>query len=238
MAERRKDSKGRVLKENESQRSDGIYCYRWRTSDHKRHYIYAGTLEELREKEKKVQRDVSDGIRVDAQRVTLNDIYELWVVLKKGLKHNTFTNYQYMYNQFARNDIGNIKIVNLKRSDVRRFYNRLIDDKGLKIATIDNIHTVIHQVLDVAVDDGYLRNNVSDNALKELKMSRNLFTENRKALTLEEQRIFLEYLQKTPQYNHWYPVFAFMLGTGLRVGEATGLRWCDIDMENDSITPS
>jgi len=236
MAERRKDSKGRVLKENESQRSDGIYCYRWRTSDHKRHYIYAGTLEELREKEKKVQRDVSDGIRVDAQRVTLNDIYELWVVLKKGLKHNTFTNYQYMYNQFARNDIGNIKIVNLKRSDVRRFYNRLIDDKGLKIATVDNIHTVIHQVLDVAVDDGYLRNNVSDNALKELKMSRNLFTEKRKALTLDEQHIFLDYLRNTLQYNHWYPVFAFMLGTGLRVGEATGLRWCDIDFENNTIS--
>lgn len=84
MAERRKDSKGRVLKENESQRADGIYCYRWRTADHKRHYIYAGTLEKLREKEKAVQRDVSDGIRADATRVTLNDVFELWVTLKKA----------------------------------------------------------------------------------------------------------------------------------------------------------
>lgn len=54
MTERRKDSKGRVLKENEIQRNDGSYMYRWRTTDHKRHTIYAPTLEELREKEQKV----------------------------------------------------------------------------------------------------------------------------------------------------------------------------------------
>lgn len=37
MAERRKDRKGRVLKEGESQRKDGSYDFRWRTSDGKRH---------------------------------------------------------------------------------------------------------------------------------------------------------------------------------------------------------
>ena len=45
MTERRKDSKGRVLKENEVQRSDGSYMYRWRTADHERHTIYAPTLD-------------------------------------------------------------------------------------------------------------------------------------------------------------------------------------------------
>ena len=92
-----------------------------------------------------------------------------------------------MYEQFCREDIGQLKIVTMKRSDIRRFYNRLIDVRGLKIATVDNIHTVLHQVLDVAVEDGDLRNNISDNALKELKQSRNLFTEKRKALTVPEQ---------------------------------------------------
>ena len=57
MTERRKDSKGRVLKENESQRKDGTYCYRWRTSDHKRHVVYARTLDELREREEEGKRN-------------------------------------------------------------------------------------------------------------------------------------------------------------------------------------
>ena len=70
MAERRKDSKGRVLKENEAERDNGTYCYRWRTSDHKRHVIYAKTLGELREKEQAVNRDKSDGIRTGVQKTT------------------------------------------------------------------------------------------------------------------------------------------------------------------------
>lgn len=236
MTERRKDSKGRVLKENESQRKDGTYCYRWRTSDHKRHVVYARTLDELREKEQAVLRDKSDGIRTDAQKVTLNDVFDLWVQLKKGLKENTFQNYIYMYEQFVRDDLGLYKIVNLKRSDIRRFYNWLIDGRCLKVATVDNIHTVLHQVIDIAVEDGYLRNNISDNALKELKQSRNLFAEKRKALTVQEQQIFLDFLKSSTMYNHWYPVFALMLGTGLRVGEATGLRWNDVDLENNTLS--
>ena len=167
---------------------------------------------------------------------TLNDVYDLWVQLKKGLKANTFMNYQYMYEQFCKDDIGQLKIVTLKRSDIRRFYNRLIDERCLKIATVDNIHTVLHQVLDVAVEDGYLRNNISDNALKELKQSRNLFTEKRKALTVQEQELFVNFLKNNAQYNHWYPIFTLMLGTGLRVGEAVGLRWEDVDFENNAIS--
>lgn len=236
MAERRKDSKGRVLKENESQRKDGTYCYRWRTSDHKRHVVYARTLDELRKKEQAVLRDKSDGIRIDAQKVTLNDMFDLWVQLKKGLKENTFQNYIYIYNQFVRDDLGLYKIVNLKRSDIRRFYNRLIDGRCLKVSTVDGIHTVLHQVIDIAVEDGYLRNNISDKALKELKQSRNLFTEKRKALTIQEQEIFLSFLKSSNMYHHWYPVFALMLGTGLRVGEATGLRWNDVDFENNTLS--
>lgn len=236
MAERRKDSKGRVLKENELQRKDGTYQYRWRTSDHKRHSIYAPTLEELREKEQTVLKDKSDGIRTDAKKVTLNDVYDLWVQLKKGLKDNTFQNYKYMYEQFVRDDLGQRKITTLKRSDIRRFYNYLIDERCLKVSTVDSIHTVLHQVLDIAVEDCYLRNNISDNALKELKQARNLFTEKRKALTIQEQEIFLDFLRKSNMYRHWYPIFALMVGTGLRVGEAVGLRWNDVDFDNNTIS--
>ena len=34
---------------------------------------------------------------------------------------------------------------------------------------------------------------------------------------------------------HWYPTFAILLGSGLRVGELTGLRWQDIDLKNNMI---
>lgn len=232
---KRKDKDRIVLRKGESQRKDGNYDYRWTTRDGKRHSVYAKTLEELRAKEEEILRDKCDGIKTEARYVTINDVFEVWKQLKRGLKDNTFQNYKYMYEQFVKPDFGNTRVSQLKKSDVKRFYNMLADERALKVSTIDSIHTVLHQVLDMAVDDAYLRNNPSDNVLKELKQAHNFDTEKRKALTVVEQELFLDFLRRNHQYNHWYPIFAVMVGTGLRVGEVTGLRWCDIDLKENLI---
>lgn len=233
--ERRKDNKKRVLKEGEYQRANGTFEYKWRDRRGKRHSIYAKTLDELREKELDVLRDVLDGIRSDGKDITINDLYYSWVRLKRGLKDNTFQNYKYMYTQFVEPDFGHAKIADLKRTDVRAFYNRLADEQHLKASTIDCVHTVLHQVLDLGVDDDYIRYNPSDNALKELKKAHCNDSIKRKALTMQEQEIFEDFLTKPGQYNKWYPIFTVMLWTGLRVGEVTGLRWCDIDLDAETI---
>ncbi len=234
--ERRKDNKNRVLKEGEYQRANGTFEYKWRDKRGKRHSIYAKTLEELRNKEAEVLRDVVDGIRADKKDFTINDLYKLWIQLKRGLKDNTLQNYKYMYTQFVESNFGNTKIVDLKRTDVRAFYNLLLDERKLKISTIDSIHTVLHQVLEIGVEDEYLRYNPSDNALKELKRAHNNDSEKRKALTVSEQELFESFLRKPGQYNRWYPIFIILLWTGMRVGEITGLRWCDIDLEDETIS--
>lgn len=112
----------------------------------------------------------------------------------------------------------------------------MADEKILKISTIDTVHNILHQVFDLAVSDNYIRVNPTNNMLKELKQSHNFQVEKRKALTIPEKQMFVEFLKTNPQYNHWYPVFAVMLGTGMRVGEVVGLRWCDIDFNDNLIS--
>lgn len=233
--QRRKDSKGRVLQTGEYERSAGGYEYKWRDKRGKRHSISAPTLKELRVKEKEITRDILDGICPDKSKMTINDLYHRWVQLKRGLKENTFRNYKYMYMQFVEPDFGKNRIADLKRTDVRAFYNRLADEQHLKASTIDNVHTVLHQVLDIAVEDDLLRYNPSDKALKELKKAHCNDSEKRKALTVAEQELFEEFLSRPGPYNQWYPIFCVALWTGLRCGELTGLRWCDIDFEHDVI---
>ena len=239
MAEKRFDKKHRLLKKGEIQRADGYYTYRWTSRNGKRHSVTASTLEELRESEEQIARDMSEGIRGDAKNVTLDDMFELWKRLKRGLKGNTFQNYCYMYRTFVSPEIGKLRIATLKKSDIKAFYNSLVDGKNLKIATVDNIHTVLHQVLEVAVEDRYMRTNISDNLMKELKQSHNIGQERKRALTEPEQELFLDFLKRdnTP-YRHWYPVFAVMVNTGMRVGEITGLRWEDVDFEENVIEVS
>ena len=220
---RRTDSYRRVLKQGESQRTNGKYDYRWTDRNGKRHSVYADTLDELREKEALIEKDNIDGIKVEKGNVTVNDMFAIWSDLKRGLKDNTKQNYIYMYNQFVAPTLGKMKLAKVKRSDVKRFYNNLADEQNLKISTIDSIHTILHQVLQMGVDDMIIRINPSDNILKELKQSHNFDKGHKKALTIEEQKLFVNYLKNSHKYSHWYPIFAFMLGTGLRVGEATGL---------------
>ena len=116
---KRYDDKHRLLKTGERQRSSGTYEYRWTSRNGKSHSISAETLEELRKKEEEVLKDKSDGILVGAENVKLDDIYGLWCHLKRGLADNTFQNYKYLYEMFVQPKIGQIRIKQLKRSDVK-----------------------------------------------------------------------------------------------------------------------
>ena len=66
----------------------------------------------------------------------------------------------------------------------------------MKIATIDNVHNVLHQVFQVAVDDGMIRQNPTDNMLKELKLSHGFEREKKEALTVAQQKLFFDYSVK------------------------------------------
>ena len=89
---RRKDKVRTILRKGEGQRNNGTYYYRWQDREGKRHYIYAKTLPELREQEKQVEKDKIDGIKGAARYTTVNDLYELWKQIKRGLKNTTFLN--------------------------------------------------------------------------------------------------------------------------------------------------
>ena len=224
------------LKTGESQIENGTYTYRWTDRYGKRCAVYAPTLDELREKEEQIVIDRHDGIRSDRKMMTVNDLYELWKEMKRGIKDSTRQGYIYTYETFVRKTFGQKRVVSLKKSDVRLFYNRLIEDRCLKVSTVDSIHNVVYQVLQVAVDDNWIRNNPADNVLRELKKAVGSDAEVRQALTIPQQNLFKEYMLKNKRYTHWYPVFFVMMTTGMRVGEITGLRWRDVDLEKGIIS--
>lgn len=230
---RRKDNTNRVLKTGEYQQKDGTYRFSWYDKTGKRHYRYAKTLEKLREIEKDILRDSLDGIQENS--LTINDVYERWKSIKRGLRTNTFRNYTYMYDAFVRDKLGRMKITSVKKSDVRAFYIHLKEQLNIKVNTIDTIHTVLHQVFEVAVEDEYIRYNPSDRALAELRRT---YTDDYRvvrALTHQEQDLFEDFLKRRRKDSHWRAVFITMLYTGMRVGELAALRWCDIDFENNLI---
>ena len=237
MAVSRKDNKGRALRRGETQRKDGRYVFSYTTPYKKRVNVYGKTLEELREKEKRFERDRLEGIDTYvAGKSSLNFVFDKYISTKTELRSTTRTNYLYMYNRFVRNSFGNSPIREIKYSDVLLFYHSLLYDKGMLINTLESIHSVIHPTLELAVRDNIIRNNPSDGVMAEIK-KKNIkkHSSMRHALTLEQQVAFIRYVTNSPIFYRWGPLFTVMLGTGGRVGEIIGLRWDDVDMENRMI---
>lgn len=249
MSEKRRDSKNRILQNGESQRSNGLYEYRYFDIDGQRKSAYSWKLVatdkvpegkrselSLREMEKQIRRDLEDGISTHtANRITLNELFDTYMSTKE-LKQSTRTNYLYMYKNYVSNVIGKRRIGSIKYSDIKKFYNSLILEKKFKPNSMEIINTILHPMFTMAVRDGYIRTNPSDGVMAEIKKSHNWEKPKRHALTEDQQALFIDFLTESKTYNHWLPLMTVFLGTGCRVGELIGLTWDDCDFTEGIIS--
>ena len=233
----RKDPKGRALRKGEMYReSDGRYAYGYVDPYGKRKFIYSKDLKKLREREEKLFKDQLDGLNVYVMgKASLNFVFDRYISTKSELRETTYTNYTYMYDRFVREGFGKRKIGEIKYSDVLYFYYDLLNDRGLQVNTLETIHTVLHPTFQLAVRDDIIRNNPSDGVMAEIKKKNTKKKNMRHALTIEQQRAFMNYIASSPIFVHWNSIFTVLLGTGCRIGEVVGLRWSDIDMEKRTI---
>jgi len=239
MAKARKDNRGRVLQKGETQRKyDLMYIYTYTDPfTHNRKYLYSKDLMELREKEKTLIRDQLDGLDVYAAgKSDLNFVFDRYISTKTELRSTTYTNYTYIYNHFVREQFGKKKIGDIKYSDVLHFYLHLIKEKGIQVNTLETVHTVLRPTFQLAVRDGLIRTNPCDGVMAEVKKRPGKNHGVRHALTIEQQRAFMNYIADHPVYYRWRPLFTVLLGTGCRVGEVIGLRWKDVDYEKGMIS--
>jgi integrase len=116
------------------------------------------------------------------------------------------------------------------------FYSYLLNEKGLNINTLESINTVLRPSFQLAVRDDIIRKNPIDGAYTEIRKRNGGSRKTRRALTLDQQRAFMNYVAENPFFYHWYPFFTFLLGTGCRIGEAIGMRWEDVDMDKRIIS--
>ena len=249
MSERRKDSKGRILREGESQRTDGRYMYRYTDIKGNRQTLYSWRLVDtdkapagkrsapaLRDLEKQVRRDTEDGIDTAAgTNTTLNDFYEDYIGTKIELKASTRTNYKYMYDKYVKDTLGQHSIASIRYSQIKKFYIHLICDLGFQPNSVEIIQTILHPVFNLAVKDGLIRTNPTDGVIAELKRSHDWDKPKRQALTIPEQERFISFVAAHKHYKRWMTLFTVMLGTGARIGEILALRWEDIDFKKNII---
>lgn len=230
MSEKRKDSKGRILKDGESQRKNGSYMYRYTDIHKRRQYVYAKTLEELRKKEETIKRDLADGIDYAAGEMSVSELVDRYINLKRGLKQNSMRAYGTAIKRIRASEFGQREVKSVRLSDAKGWFVAL-HDGGMKQNTIGVVQSVIRPAFEMAVDDDMIRKNPFKFKLSDV-VPNDAYIRN--ALTKAQQEKYLQFIRDYGSGNY-YDDIVILLGTGLRVSELYGLTKADLDFEHRRI---
>ena len=232
MPEKRKDPKGRVLKDGESYRkSDNLYTYRYRDIKGKVKAVYAPDLKQLRVKEEAIQKEIDDGIDYAAGAVTVIELVEKYIALKDGVRYNTKVGYNFVLNLIKKEDFGYRIIREIKPSDAQKWFIKLHND-GRGYSTLTTVRGVLKPAFQMAYEEDVIRRNPFDFIITKYVPND---SKRREALTEKQQETWMDFIRNDRTYSKYYDEFVVLLGTGMRVSEFCGLTKKDLDFENRSI---
>ena len=232
MPEKRKDHKGRVLKEGESYRKkDKLYMFRYKDVRGKVKAIYDSDLKSLRKREKEILKQIDDGIDYASGEVTVIELVEKYIALKEGVRYNTKVGYNFVLNLIKKEDFGYRKIRDIKPSDAQKWFIKLHKD-GRGYSTLTSVRGVLKPAFQMAFEEDVIRRNPFDFIITKYVPND---SKRREALTPGEQEIWMDFIKNDNTYKKYYDEFVVLLGTGMRVSEFCGLTKKDLDFKNRRI---
>lgn len=242
--QKRRDKKGRILRNGESQRTDGRYAFVYTDCFGKQKFLYSWKLEStdplpagcrpcksLREKEKEILKDLDDGVIPYGGNLTVLELVIKYIKQKTGVRHNTEANYKFVINLIRKEDFGAKRIDKVKLSDAKAWLIKLQAD-GRGYSTIHTVRGVVRPAFQMAVDDDLLRKNPFEFQLCTVVVNDSV---TREAITRKQERAFLEFVKNDKHFCKYYEGIYILFKTGLRISEFVGLQKSDIDFEENTI---
>lgn len=245
--EKKRDKKGRILRNGERQRSDGRYefrylnrdgeqcsLYSWRlvetdpTPQGKRHCEPLRSLEDKLAEQKIFQLDIKK-----ANSMTVDNAYDIYMSLHPKWKPSTRHNKRQLYKNHIKEKFGNRKLADLRNSEIKAYYIYMQEKENLNFGTVRQIHALLYSILECAVDDDILKRNPAKNATKDIVINEPI---KHHPLTQDQQNRLIRFMKTSKRFEHWMPYLVFLLGTGVRNGEASALVWENVDFDANVIT--
>lgn len=245
MSEKRKDRKGRILRNGECQRKDGLYQYDYVDLDGRAKCLYSWKLEptdplpqgkrkckSLREKEREVQRNMDDGIVPYGGQLTVLELTRKYILQRRGVRETTRAGYKTVTNILQEEDFGARRIDKVKLSDAKEWLIKLQQIDGRGYSSIHSIRGVLRPAFQMAVDDDLIRKNPFGFQLATVIVNDSV---TRDAITHDEKRKFLKFVNNDKHFCKYYDAIYILFFTGLRISEFCGLTIKDIDLKERTI---
>jgi integrase len=223
MSGRRGNSEGTIVR-----RADGRYAgaIAWKddAGRSRRTWVYGRTRPEVRTKLKAMRDRLELGLAAIDARARLDEYAAAWIestLAASDRKASTKS----LYASLARSHIvastlGGLTLDKIRPGNVEAWIVEL-RGKGKAASTVRQVYTVLRAILETAVRDGLLARNPAA-AVKRPRVSPTEAT----YLTPPQVRALLTGALS----SRYAPLFALLVNTGLRRGEALALHWRDVDL--------
>ena len=187
-----------------------------------------GTKKEAEAYKNKMLHQISTGTYTETSKEYFAEYILYWRdnTVKQRVSSKTFRGYEQSIRLYLIPALGSTKLDKLTPEQVQEMYVEMAA-KGLSSSTIRNAHAVLNSALKQAVRWGKLFRNPAELVDLPRKEKNEM-----KVLSKEEVTRFLD----AAVYSKMKAFFSLMITTGLRPGEALGLKWQDVDFDKNRIT--
>lgn len=212
-------------------------------------YFYGKTEKEIKSKIKQYELSQSN---LNSDKSYFVNFMKDWLfnVKKNQIKPRTFDNYEKYYEMLILNyknyTISDVQLCSLDSKILTKYFNSLTTKYSM--SSIKKAQTLITQCFDYAVDEGLIEINPmnkvkmpsQDVVIKKKKEIPFLSADDMEKLYIESNRIQEQGFKingnvGTLVYGNNAKFVILIMYTGLRMAEAQGLKWKDVDFENKCI---
>lgn len=213
--------KDRIYKRKDG-RYEGRYTVQTPDGGSVRKRVYGRKYKEVQRKLAEAMGDAARGIVFDDENMTVSTYMTRWLEdsAKGELATRTYHNYRLQIRKHISPTIGSLKLSKLTAAHVQSLYAAKLRE-GLKPSSVRYNHAVLRRGLEQAVRFSLIPSNPAAR-VDPPKVRQEEIT----PLDPEQARVFLE-AAKDDKFDALY---VLSLTVGLRMGEALGLRWSDIDL--------
>lgn len=165
--------------------------------------------------------------KTEGSGIVFKEYAEKWLARKRKIKANTFVRYRKTLTEYILPCLGEKLLVDIDVDDVQAMLDRFsyLSEKTLKETLYQ-----LSQIMKYAIDDDIISKNPCRS--RDLVIPSDRKTE-REALPLEQYKDILANIHKLNIRDQRY--LGLVMYTGMRRGEALGVRWEDIDLEKNVI---
>ena len=210
------------------QRRDGTWCGALQLAGRRR-TVYGKTQREVSQKLQALRQQTQrQGCVSTPGRMTLEQLLRDWLAqAAPRLRPTTFDAYGVIIDKYLVPGIGQVQLARLDALTIAHYYATLAPRVSKR--RMESVHALLHKVLTDAQRWGLASNNPA--AL--VDAPRRERPEPRLWSPDQVQRFWAAVLAGAG--GHYGGVFGFLLLSGVRVGEAAGLTWTDIDLEQRTV---